>query len=110
MNYIYQKVAIFVSYYENFRTQSEYDWHIYGRIFVFQFVNSFAALYYIAFVQQYVEPSDPSDSIVQDVMLHLFVLLLSFICFNAVEIGAPIIIKWKAQAEQESDEKTELET
>ena len=42
--------------------------------------------------------------------MHLFVLFIIFIAFNAIEIGSPLILKWKADAEQVGEYKSVLET
>jgi anoctamin-8 len=34
---------------ENFQEQSKYDNHLIGKVALFQFVNSFSSLFYIAF-------------------------------------------------------------
>ena len=74
-------------------------------------MNSFSSLYYLAFVKEKTEEGCFFDGdCTAELSLHLFVLFITFICFNAVEIGAPLILKWKAEAEQDSAEKSELET
>jgi len=53
MNIIYGGVAIKLTNYENHRTDTAYEDSLIGKTFVFQFVNSFAALFYIAFVKPF---------------------------------------------------------
>lgn len=38
-----------ISFAENYREQSKYDNHLIGKVALFQFVNSFLSLFYIAF-------------------------------------------------------------
>jgi hypothetical protein len=53
MNLIYGQVAVRLTDYENHRTDTEYEDSLIGKTFVFQFVNSFAALFYITFLKPY---------------------------------------------------------
>jgi hypothetical protein len=53
MNLIYGQVAVRLTDYENHRTDTEYEDSLIGKTFVFQFVNSFAALFYITFIKPY---------------------------------------------------------
>lgn len=53
MNIIYGGVAVRLTDYENHRTDTEYEDSLIGKTFVFQFVNSFAALFYITFFKPY---------------------------------------------------------
>eukprot|EP00698_Gefionella_okellyi_P025917 TRINITY_DN9691_c0_g2_i1.p1 TRINITY_DN9691_c0_g2~~TRINITY_DN9691_c0_g2_i1.p1 ORF type:complete len:1870 (-),score=435.08 TRINITY_DN9691_c0_g2_i1:22-5631(-) len=49
---IYGIVAVKLTEFENHEKQSEYENHLIVKIFLFQFVNSFLSLYWIAFVRQ----------------------------------------------------------
>lgn len=51
----YQKLAIYLNDRENHRTDTEYEDALISKTFMFQFVNSYASLFYIAFIKQYVE-------------------------------------------------------
>ena len=59
MNIIYGGVAIKLNDYENHRTDTEYEDALIAKTFVFQFVNSFASLFYIAFVKPFIADLDP---------------------------------------------------
>lgn len=59
MNMIYGDVAIKLTNFENHRTDTEYEDSLIGKTFVFQFVNSFASLFYIAFVKPFIITLDP---------------------------------------------------
>ena len=54
---------------------------------LFQFVNSFASLYYLAFVKEQVEGCFFENNFTAELSLHLPVIFISFIAFNAVEIA-----------------------
>jgi len=48
-NAIWQKLAIAMTRWENHRTLTSYNDQLVFKIFMFQFVNSYTSLYYIAF-------------------------------------------------------------
>lgn len=52
MNVIYEKVAERLTDKENHRTETEYEDALISKTFSFQFVNSFMALIYLAFIKQ----------------------------------------------------------
>ena len=51
LNVIYRKVAKRLTEWENHRTQSEFEHSLIVKNFIFQFVNSYISLFYIAFVK-----------------------------------------------------------
>ncbi|XP_071053046.1 anoctamin-10 isoform X1 [Onthophagus taurus] len=52
MNVYYRKLATFLTEWENHRTQSQYDRHRVTKLVLFEFVNNFMSLFYIAFIIQ----------------------------------------------------------
>ncbi|XP_076045880.1 anoctamin-10-like isoform X2 [Oratosquilla oratoria] len=52
MNYYYKQLATVLTEWENHRTQSDFDWHRIAKLVVFEFVNNFSSLFYIAFYIQ----------------------------------------------------------
>ncbi|XP_042211226.1 anoctamin-10-like isoform X2 [Homarus americanus] len=52
MNHYYKRLATSLTEWENHRTQREYDWHRVSKLVVFEFVNNFSSLFYIAFYIQ----------------------------------------------------------
>jgi len=50
-NGLYRKLAIRLTDWENHRTDTDYSDALIAKTFVFQFVNSYISLYYIAFVK-----------------------------------------------------------
>lgn len=52
MNFYYRKLATGLTDWENHRTQYEYDWHRVSKLVIFEFVNNFSSLFYIAFYIQ----------------------------------------------------------
>jgi anoctamin-10/anoctamin-7 len=59
LNMIYGWAAIALNNYENHRTDTQYEDNLIAKTFVFQFVNSFAALIYVAFFKPFLQESDP---------------------------------------------------
>jgi anoctamin-10/anoctamin-7 len=59
MNMIYGGIAIRLTEYENHRTDTMYEDALISKTFVFQFVNSYAALFYISFVKPFIYLIDP---------------------------------------------------
>jgi anoctamin-10/anoctamin-7 len=59
LNAIYQTVAVYLNDYENHRTDTQYEDALIAKVFIFQFVNSFSSLFYIAFVKPYIPDIDP---------------------------------------------------
>ncbi|ESO11495.1 hypothetical protein HELRODRAFT_71534, partial [Helobdella robusta] len=51
LNFFYTKLAILLTEWECFRTQSEYDNSLTFKLYVLQFVNYYSSLFYIAFIK-----------------------------------------------------------
>jgi len=67
MNLVWRIIADKLNNWENHRTQTEYDDALTFKIFLFQFVNSYTSLYYIAFFKKHnhfwnVKNSDQHDA------------------------------------------------
>ena len=54
-NYIYKYVAKWLNDWENHEFPSEYSDSLITKLFLFQFINSYTSLYYIAFAKGYYE-------------------------------------------------------
>ncbi|XP_014286688.1 anoctamin-10 isoform X2 [Halyomorpha halys] len=52
MNMVYRRFANFLTEWENHRTQSQFDRHRVTKLVLFEFVNNFMSLFYIAFIIQ----------------------------------------------------------
>ncbi|XP_018568866.1 anoctamin-10 isoform X2 [Anoplophora glabripennis] len=50
MNTYYRRLATFLTEWENHRTQSQYERHRVTKLVLFEFVNNFLSLFYIAFI------------------------------------------------------------
>ncbi|EQC41790.1 hypothetical protein SDRG_00653 [Saprolegnia diclina VS20] len=92
LNMVYRRVAEKLNNWENHRTSVEYENHLITKVFLFQFCNSFAAFFYIAYIKAYVGDVCLHDSCLMELRVQLFVLfLLSTIVSNALEIAMPYI-------------------
>jgi hypothetical protein len=59
LNGIYGDIAIRLTDYENHRTDTKYEDSLIAKTFLFQFVNSYASLFYIAFIKPFIPDLDP---------------------------------------------------
>ena len=66
MNFVYQFVSVALNDYENHRTDTEYEDNLISKIFIFQLVNSFAALTYISFFKSFLGVPCVKDSCIGD--------------------------------------------
>jgi len=55
-NIIYGKVASKLTDFENHRTDTEYENALIAKLFVFQFINSYASFFFLAFIAAYLPP------------------------------------------------------
>ena len=62
MNLVYTRIAIHLTDQENYRTDTEYEDALIVKLFIFQFVNSYASFFYIAFVASYLPSPDGTPS------------------------------------------------
>lgn len=98
MNYYYKKLATALTDWENHRTQSEYDWHRVSKLVVFEFVNNFSSLFYIAF---YIQDTDMLCSQVATM------LIVTQMINHFQEALLPYVVK-KTYAQFESQVMTQL--
>ncbi|KDO33292.1 hypothetical protein SPRG_02101 [Saprolegnia parasitica CBS 223.65] len=76
MNGIYMNVAVRLNNYENHQTNTQYEDNLIAKAFLFQFVNSYASLFYIAFVKTYVDgcSADDAGGCIYDLMVALGII------------------------------------
>jgi len=58
LNMLYGTLAIALNNFENHRTNTEYEDALIAKTFIFQFVNSFSPMFYIAFVKPFIPEYD----------------------------------------------------
>ena len=57
-NYIYAELSIKLTNYENHRTDTEYEDAMIVKSFAFQFINSYASFFFLAFIASYLSKSN----------------------------------------------------
>lgn len=115
LNALYQDVAVKLNDYENHRTDTQYEDALIGKTFAFQFVNSFANMYYIAFVKPYIADIDPCvASCLVDLQAALGTIFLTRLATGSIlKLFLPYINKIKNEAKEsqgiDKDLLTEVE-
>eukprot|EP00164_Ancoracysta_twista_P002959 GFYU01003941.1.p2 GENE.GFYU01003941.1~~GFYU01003941.1.p2 ORF type:complete len:695 (+),score=263.15 GFYU01003941.1:52-2136(+) len=109
LNAIYGKVAFKLNKWENHRTDTEYEDALIGKIFLFQFVNSYNALFYIAFFKSQADLFGHQDSCKKgDCLSELFTQVLCLLgtkifVGNFTEVFIPYLKrKMKLRAERKA--------
>ncbi len=67
LNFLYSKVVYRLNDFENHRTDTDYEDNLVAKVFVFQLVNSFAAVTYVAFVKSFIGILCSGNNCTQDV-------------------------------------------
>ncbi|XP_023291245.2 anoctamin-10 [Lucilia cuprina] len=81
-SWAYEKLATFLTDTENHRTRSQYDRHRVNKLMIFEIVNNFFSLFYIAFILQ--------DLNQLNYQLMMQLLIFQLVCI-AQEIGIPLL-------------------
>ncbi|CAH0492872.1 unnamed protein product [Peronospora farinosa] len=93
LNMVYRNVARILNDLENHRTDAEYESYLIIKVFMFQFCNSFASFFYIAFVKRMAEGSclygDDCMQELRDQLLTLF--LIRIVVGNTTEVAVPYL-------------------
>lgn len=90
MNALYGSLAVKLNDYENHRTDTEYEDHLIAKTFLFQFVNSYASCFYIAFIKNIIPNEECRPNCMAELSTTLgiiFVLRLTY--GNFTEIVLP---------------------
>ncbi|TDH65902.1 hypothetical protein CCR75_005367 [Bremia lactucae] len=93
LNTVYRNVARKLNDFENHRTDAEYENHLVIKVFLFQFCNSFASFFYIAFVKRLAEGTclheDDCMQELRDQLLTLFIIRI--VVGNVTEVAVPYL-------------------
>lgn len=92
MNYIYGHVAKRLTNWENHEVESHYNDALATKLFLFQFVNSYNSLFYIAFLKSAVEGCRDGDCM-QELTIQLSTIFITNLFMNIVELGTPFIMQ-----------------
>ncbi|OMJ92465.1 hypothetical protein SteCoe_4807 [Stentor coeruleus] len=109
-NFIYVYVAKWLNDWENYEYPSQYTDSLTIKLFLFQFVNSYISLFYIAFVKRHLEGCN-DDNCIDELTLQIATIFITNMLLNFVEIFVPMIMTkidvWREK--RESEEKFGIE-
>jgi hypothetical protein len=91
MNSIYKIVAVKLNDWENHETDSIYNDSLATKLFMFQFVNSYNSLFYIAFLKNAVEGC-LEDDCMGELQTQLSVIFITNLFLNVFELGVPFLM------------------
>lgn len=92
LNTVYRGVAKKLNDLENHRTDREYENHLVIKVFLFQFCNSFASFFYIAFVKRTAEGKCLDNDCMSELRNQLLILfLIRIIVGNTLEVVVPYL-------------------
>ncbi|KAH9109077.1 hypothetical protein LEN26_010766 [Aphanomyces euteiches] len=92
LNKFYNGVAHWLNNWENHRTDMEHENHLINKVFLFQFCNSFASFFYIAYVKHYVNDPCVDDNCLAELRLQLIILFgLQIVTGNLIEVLMPMM-------------------
>lgn len=104
-NFLYKYVAVWMNNKENYEFPSQYNDGLTVKLFLFQFVNSYTSLYYIAFAKGTIEGCS-DDNCIFELKVQLASIFITNFCLNALELLTPILInKLKTYCEQKKLKK-----
>lgn len=89
MNFIYRIIAKKINDWENYEFDSEYNDSLALKLYLFQFINSYSSLFYIAFIKYYAEGNCAYDNCLTELEHQLGTIFIINICMNSVELGLP---------------------
>lgn len=102
LNAVYNIVAIKLTEYENHRTDTAYEDALIAKTFIFQFVNSFASLFYIAFVKPFIPDMDPCiGGCMNELQASLGTIFLTRLATGSL---LKVLIPWVTQKQKEKSE------
>ena len=105
MNFVYRIVAKKMTDWENNETNSDYNDSLTFKLFCFQFVNSYASLFYIAFIKTHTAKGCSNNDCMGELRLQLITIYLTNFFLNIVELGVPYLKgKWKIRQEEKRAE------
>jgi anoctamin-10/anoctamin-7 len=87
---LYNSLAYYLNDSENFRTQYEYNDALIGKLFVFNFVNSFASCFYIAYIKDVIGDRCVEGSCLGELSHSLLIIFVSkLLVANVVSYCSP---------------------
>ncbi|CAG9328292.1 unnamed protein product [Blepharisma stoltei] len=109
MNFIYRRVAVKLTSWENYEYESKYMDSLTLKLYLFQFINSYLSLFYIAFFKRHYEGCKNDDCLaeVETQIVYMFIINVSM---NGLELGLPLLRNWlKKRKENKEAERLKQE-
>jgi threonine/homoserine/homoserine lactone efflux protein len=107
LNGFFGEVALKLNNHENHRTDTEYEDALIAKTFAFQFINSFASLFYISFVKPFIPTIDPcanNGSCMSELQTALGTIFLTRMALgNFTEVGLPLWAAWRERKTREAE-------
>jgi hypothetical protein len=103
LNEIYNQAAVYLTEFENHRTNTEFEDALIAKTFIFQYVNSFASLFYIAYVKPFIPTIDPcvGSSCMTELQASLGTIFLTRLGTGSV---LKLLIPWMMKRMKEKQE------
>jgi hypothetical protein len=104
MNFIYTRVAKMMNNWENYETEQQYNDALTIKLYLFQFINSYTSLFYIAFAKKHYDGCRQGDCMLE-LKIQLCYIIAINVSLNLLELGWPYVSNWLAMR----SEKKKLE-
>lgn len=103
LNFIYGFIATALNNHENHRTDTEYEDNLIAKVFIFQFVNSYAALFYVAFVRPFISNIDPclNDNCMKELQTTLGTIFITRL-ITGIALGTSLPVIFQTLREREN--------
>ena len=96
-NQLYKRVAAYLNEWENYRTETEYENALIFKAFLFEWINSYATLIYIAFFKQSDMGCSDTDLCMGELRIQLgMVFVTQLVISNFFEIAKPLFSNCRA--------------
>mmetsp|Transcript_32767 Transcript_32767/g.47312 ORF Transcript_32767/g.47312 Transcript_32767/m.47312 type:complete len:789 (-) Transcript_32767:186-2552(-) len=96
LGYYYNDLAIYLNDNENHRTDTEYEDSLIGKIFVFSFVNSYASLFFVAFIQSNIGESCVGSCFSQ-LSYQLTTIIASKVTVEKISVYLTLVVEHEAK-------------
>uniref|UniRef100_A0A7S2G4I0 Anoctamin transmembrane domain-containing protein n=1 Tax=Florenciella parvula TaxID=236787 RepID=A0A7S2G4I0_9STRA len=103
LNAVYRTMAVGMTDSENHQTDTQYEDNLVAKLYMFTFVNSYSALYFIAFIEGWTSLGCEKGSCLNYLAYSMMVLFITnLVVGNATEILVPLLAQ-RAKAAKESE-------
>lgn len=90
MNFIYTRVAKMMNNWENYETEQQYNDALTIKLYLFQFINSYTSLFYIAFAKRHFDGCINGDCM-HELKVQLSFIIAINVFLNLLELGWPYV-------------------